>query len=215
MANLEPHVQDGRKKWITGGIKAICLLGGLIRAFVALYQCSTWGFNEITGSLTLTSLSGTTDPIDTGIDRVTKRYPLAAALCPYRFAARHSNLKAKKDSATSPDHPRSRSLANYKPPVMYLRAWSPSLAMKSVHQFGNNDQQAEKGLSSSDCSEIVELIQTRMSQTRSRGRRMSAVVLWLDRSPDAWLGTLINTSGEQGSPVTAGLSLLSPSLFVS
>lgn len=55
MANLEPRVQDGREGWIPGGIKAICLLGGHVRAFAPLYQRSTWGFNEITASLALTS----------------------------------------------------------------------------------------------------------------------------------------------------------------
>lgn len=48
MANLEPRVQDGRERWIPGGIKAVCLLGGQVRAFAPLYQRSTWGFNEIT-----------------------------------------------------------------------------------------------------------------------------------------------------------------------
>lgn len=61
----------------------------------------------------------------------------------------------------------------------------------------------------------MELIQTRMSQTRSWGMRMSAVVLSLDRSPEALLDTLINTSEKQGSPMAVAASLLSPSLFVS
>lgn len=42
MANLEPHVQDGRERWILGGFKAIFLLEAHVRAFVPLYQPSTW-----------------------------------------------------------------------------------------------------------------------------------------------------------------------------
>lgn len=53
-----------------------------------------------------------------------------------------------------------------------------------------------------------------MSQTRSWGMRMSAVVPWLNKSPEALLGSFINTSGKQGSPMTVGASLLSPSLFL-
>ena len=61
----------------------------------------------------------------------------------------------------------------------------------------------------------MELMQTRMSQTSSWGTRMSAVVLWLDRSPEALLDAVINTLGKQSSPATVAASLLFLSLFVS
>lgn len=61
----------------------------------------------------------------------------------------------------------------------------------------------------------MELIQIGMSQTRSQGTRMSAVVLSLAQSPGAVLDTLMNAWGKRGSPVTAAATLLSPPLFVS